>query len=302
MYINDLPEYLESTSVSLDADDTALYCNSESYLDIILTLRIELETVHQWLLLNKLTLNVKKTKFMIYGSRQKLRQVNELLLHINGEEIERVPVFKYLGMMLDSELNFEAHISYIYRKACGKLTLLRKTRVCMNKQIACQLYKSLILPQLEYGDVVYMTASKTSLNDLQKVQNICCRIILLANRRTHIADMHKQLQLIPLSDRRELHLSQTCFKAIHNVPVNSLNKYFINVEVDQRRTTRRCNKMNMKVPAVKSVKARLGISFRGPHHWNNLSNELKIQENIVASELCYTRTLNCYGIIIQRSH
>ena len=103
LYINDLPEYLESTSVSLYADDTALYCGSDTYLDIILNLRIELETVHQWLLLNKLTLNVKKTKFLIYGSKNKLKQVTQLPLHINNEEIERVETFKYLGMMLDAE-------------------------------------------------------------------------------------------------------------------------------------------------------------------------------------------------------
>ena len=148
----------------------------------------------------------------------------------------------------------------------------------MNKQVACQLYKSLILPKIEYGDVVYMTATKTSLNDLQKIQNICCRVILLANKRTHISDMHKSLQLIPLSDRRDLHLSQTCFKAIHDNPVNSLNKYFCTVEEGQRQPTRRRNQMNMKVPPIKSAKARLGISYRGPHHWNNLSNELKIQK------------------------
>ncbi len=127
------------------------------------------------------------------------------------------------------------------KKACSKLTLLRKTRLCMNKNVACQLYKSLILPQLEYGDVVYMTATKSSLNDLQKIQNICCRVILPANKRAHISEMHNSLKLIPLSDRRDLHLSQTCFKAINDVPPNSLKKYFCTIREDQRRPTRRCN-------------------------------------------------------------
>ena len=124
LYINDLPEYLENTLVSLYADDTALYYQNESYVDIILNMRIELETVKQWPLLNKLTLNVKKTKFVIFGSKYKLRQVDNLKLYIDGEEIERVNTFKYLGLMLDCELNFESHISYTYRKACSKLTLL----------------------------------------------------------------------------------------------------------------------------------------------------------------------------------
>ena len=87
--------------------------------------------------------------------------------------------------MLDSELNFEAHISYTYKKACGKLTMLHKTRLCMNKSIACQMYKSLILPQLDYCDVVYMAPAKSALKDLQKVQNISCRVILKESNMAH---------------------------------------------------------------------------------------------------------------------
>ena len=118
--------------------------------------------------------NVRETKVMVYGSKNKLNQVHDIPFYMNNEIIESVGQFKYLGLVLDLELNFEAHISYTYRKACGKLNMLRKTRLCMNKNTACQMYKSLILPQLDYCDVVYMAATKTALKDLQKIQNICC--------------------------------------------------------------------------------------------------------------------------------
>ena len=117
LYINDLPNYLDATSVSLYADDTALYYGSKSYLDIILTLRIELETINQWLFPNKLTLNVRKTKFMVCGSKNKLKLVYDTPLHMNNEIIEQVKTFKYLGLISDPELNFETHISYTYKKA-----------------------------------------------------------------------------------------------------------------------------------------------------------------------------------------
>ena len=69
----------------------------------------------------------KKTKFMVCGSKAKLKQVHNMPLYMNNELIECVVQFKYLGLILDPELNFEAHISYTYRKACSKLTMLRKT-------------------------------------------------------------------------------------------------------------------------------------------------------------------------------
>ena len=198
---------------------------------------------------------------------------------MNNEILERVGTFKYLGLMLDSELNFEAHISYTYKKACSKLTMLRKTRICMNQKIACQLYKSLILPQLDYCDVVYMTATKGALKDLQKVQNICCRVILKESNKAHVQDMHNELKLIPLEDRRALHLSQLCHKGIYEEPRHSLSKFFKRISETNRRPTRTRNQMNMQLPKLKSSKARLGFAYRGPSHWNHIENEHKLINN-----------------------
>ncbi len=159
------------------------------------------------------------------------------------------------------------------------LNMLRKTRLCMNKNIACQLYKSLILPQIDYCDVVYMAATKTVLKDLQKVQNICCRVILMANNRAYIEDMHNELKLIPLEARRDLHLSQLCHKGIYAIPKHSLSKFFKQINSNNGRSTRTRNRMNMILPKLKSSKARLGFAYRGPSHWNSIDNAHKLLTN-----------------------
>ena len=69
IYINDLNSYLTKTKTSLYADDTAIYCSSSSIIDIVLSLRIDLTSVNEWLRANKLTLNVSKTKYMFMGSK-----------------------------------------------------------------------------------------------------------------------------------------------------------------------------------------------------------------------------------------
>ena len=135
---------------------------------------------------------------MVYGSRTKLKQVTDDSVSISNEIIERVTTFKYLGFYLDSELNFDYHISQIYNTAYRKLGALRKTRLCLSSAIALQLYKSLILPQFDYCDVLYSNANQTALQDLQKVQNISCRIILKAGNRTSVRQIHSELKLISL--------------------------------------------------------------------------------------------------------
>jgi tRNA threonylcarbamoyladenosine modification (KEOPS) complex Pcc1 subunit len=74
IYINDLPNCLVRASPRMFADDTniniSIAANSVTELQQIIN--SELKNLHQWLLANRLSLNVAKTEFMIIGSRQRL--------------------------------------------------------------------------------------------------------------------------------------------------------------------------------------------------------------------------------------
>ena len=74
IYINDLSKYITECHVNLYADDTALYTGSP-YIELFLSLRLEIATLSQWMLANKLTLNVRKTKFMIFGTKPTLNKM-----------------------------------------------------------------------------------------------------------------------------------------------------------------------------------------------------------------------------------
>ncbi len=150
---------LTETTAKLYADNTAIVASSLSYIELILMLRIEMSNVVEWLRLNKLTLNVSKTKLMIFGTQHKLRSVTDLSLHINNELVESVTVFKYLGVFLDQTLSFDHHIERVYKKTCSKVGLLKKVRHYIHHSTALTLYKSLVLPHIDYCDVVYMTAT-----------------------------------------------------------------------------------------------------------------------------------------------
>ena len=66
----------------------------------------------------------------------------------------------------------------------------------------------------------------TLLADLQKIQNISCRIILLADGRTHIQDMHDDLKLMKLDMRRDVHIAQLCHKNVYFEGEASLSELF----------------------------------------------------------------------------
>ena len=116
LYINDLEEYLVDSRIGLYADDTALYCSGKSIVNIMLTLQDEMGIVGHWLRANRLSLNIKKTKFIILGHR----------IELFGEQIERENELKYLWVILDHHLSFNQHIEYLGEKATQKLRAIAK--------------------------------------------------------------------------------------------------------------------------------------------------------------------------------
>ena len=152
-----------------------------------------------------LTLNVNKTKYVIFGTRHTLSQKLDYNLSIQGTKLECLDDIKYLGVYLDWELNFDKHTSYVHAKAVKKLGVLKKTRPLMDKDTSVLLYKSLVLLLLDYCDTVYECTSKANLTKLQQIQTSACRTMLLADKFASSKEMQKSLCLLPLEKRRLYH-------------------------------------------------------------------------------------------------
>ena len=110
LHINDLGDYLLDSSVSLYADDTALYTTAESQVEFMLNFSLELSIVSEWLKANHPTLNAEKNKYMVFGSRKLLTAKPDLNLMVGDKPIKRVSSTKYLGIILDEHLSFEEHV------------------------------------------------------------------------------------------------------------------------------------------------------------------------------------------------
>ena len=96
----------------------------------------------------------------------------------NNEKVERVSKFKYLGVILDQNLKFNEHTDFVKRKTFAKMKALARIRQFVTQGVSLQLYKSLIIPHVDYGDVLYDSLSKGDAKKLQIIQNKCLRICL----------------------------------------------------------------------------------------------------------------------------
>jgi len=92
---------------------TLLYVDSSTPNGIKSKLDSDLHSLEQWFKVNRLCLNVTKTKFMIYWRNQILKKIVNLELSLDGSPIECVDQFKYLGVIFDENLNWSDHISLV---------------------------------------------------------------------------------------------------------------------------------------------------------------------------------------------
>ena len=83
----------------------------------------------KWCDINALTINASKTKLMAFASRSRVKECKDVDIRIGREKIKIVPYFKYLGLTLDSILNYGKHIASVKKLICYKITLLAKLKI-----------------------------------------------------------------------------------------------------------------------------------------------------------------------------
>ena len=114
-----MPNCLKSSTPAIYADDTNVTITGATANDIKKILNDQLENVHQWRTLNKLTLNVDKTAYMIIGTYQKISKICgdcQIIIDIGEEKVKRVTSIKNLGVIIDDKLRWIEQIDCISTK------------------------------------------------------------------------------------------------------------------------------------------------------------------------------------------
>ena len=133
IYVNDLPQCSSLFDFVLYADDTTVfsfieYAFTEQSIDQNDKINDELQQVGDWLAVNRLILNVEKTKYMVFHPYQKDISGLNTELCINSEHIEHVNYFNLLTILIDEHLNWKAHKEMVANKIskyCGVLNRIK---------------------------------------------------------------------------------------------------------------------------------------------------------------------------------
>ena len=148
IYINDIAQSSRKFDFITYADDTTL-CSTLDGVTAVADINTALKNITEWLEINKLSLNVKKTKAMVFHMPQK--QIIPPNLKINDTTIEFVDNFVFLGVTINKHLNWSNHVDKTANKISKTIGMLNNLKKTLPSNILRILYNSLILPHLNYG-------------------------------------------------------------------------------------------------------------------------------------------------------
>jgi hypothetical protein len=185
----------------------------------------ELNNVTDWLTVNKLSLNASKTKMMLFHHKnRKLKPTEIPHIQINGQKIELVNYFKFLGIKIDSHLTWAHHTNLIANKLSWVNGILHKLKHFLPPTILLIIYNALFHSYLSYGITPWgHTTTKNS--RIGKIQKKAIRAINNSKYNYHTTPLFKTLGLLNLEDNFKL----SCFKFYHKYKQLHVPKYFINM-------------------------------------------------------------------------
>jgi hypothetical protein len=269
---------LSSTPISCHfyADDTQLYISFESpKADDSFTILLSiLETVHAWLISNRLSVNPSKTEYLIIGTHQQRAKLVTSSISFQGTILTPTDSTRNLGVIFDKDLSLKHQISAICKTSYYHIRQIRQVRSSLDKNSAIILANSLVSSKLDYCNSLYYGLPAISLDRLQKVQNSLARVVDPSVRRHHhIGPTLKKLHWLPIHQRIQFKIASLTFKTLQNHQPSYLSDLL--TPYVPSRNLRSLDKHLLAVPDIRSANGRRSFAFAAPTIWNSLPIALR---------------------------
>ncbi len=268
IFVNDMPAKLNNF-ISLFADDAKLFGKSTNQ-DDHLSIQDDLSKLQQWSSVWQLKFNETNCKTLYLGNNKKLPSVMDTTdSRISLEESTQE---RDLGVLIDNNLTFDEHIAQSIKKANGKLAMIKRTFVNLDRTMLVQLYTALVRPLLEYGNVIWSPHLQKHIKALEAVQHRATRLIPGFATLSY-EDRLSQLKLPSLSYRRLRGDMIEFYKYCHKEYDVQQTPFKLHRDVNIDSTTRDNGIKMWKEKCKTSVRAQF-LGNRSANIWNTLPREV----------------------------
>ena len=268
IFINDMPQNILS-ECKMFADDAKIYKEMNSEEDCI-ALQNDLDIMTEWSRKWQLPFNEGKCKRMHFG-KGNLKKKYKMNEHV----LEEVHHEKDLGVIIDTSLKFHKHTAAAIKRANSVLGIIKKSFIALDARTLTLLYKSMVRPHLEYGNVIWGPYYKGDKQLIEKVQKRATKIIPGIRHLPYVQRL-KKLKLPSLVYRRRRGDMLETYKIVTR-KVNVKTEHFFKFNVRESRGHQ--FKLRKHQTSKKLVRSQC-FSNRVINDWNSLPREVVESETV----------------------
>lgn len=271
IYINDITTCSNKLTMYLFADDTTVFITNFNYPHLINTINKELMLLSNWLNSNFLSLNTKKSNYIVFtGPRIIILDDHNLTININNNPIERVSQSKFLGILIDEHLSWHPHITLVKNKLAKSIGILKRLKHTLPSRILKTLYNTLMLPHLNYGTILWASGYKTPITPLLLLQKKIIRIIAGQHYLASTINLFPRFNILNIFDLYKLQVASFMYLFHNNyLPTNFSNYFKTNNSIHSHNTRA---SINLHIESCRTNIRYFTIRMAGPRIWNNLDS------------------------------
>ena len=217
-YINDIIECAKNSSILLYADDVKIFRSDCTPMDAS-ALQRDLNSLVSWASSNGLSSNLKKCNVMSFSRLNNKFMYNYVL---RGVSIDRADSVSDLGIIFSPTLSFAEHAQVTISKSFKLLGFIsRVTSDFRSPDSILYLYKSLILPHLTYGSIIWSPQLQYLSKSLERVQHRLVRLLALKSGCPmpyvdhDYSPLMSRFNLLPLQLMHKYHDLLFTYKVLH---------------------------------------------------------------------------------------
>lgn len=265
IFCNDMGNLPLSGKLNLFADDTGYFVAGRTVVDVIEKLQKDLSMIFAYFRVNKLSVNVSKTNILFFRTPNRTIP-SDLRVVVDGMSLPISNQATYLGVILDECLSWKQNVDDVGLKLSKSIGIFRKLSHTLPRDILRTIYFAFVHCHFIYCCLVWGTAFKTNLEDLQVLQNRAVKCLLHLPILTSSTDVYR-LAGIPT-------IKQIYYKQLGLFMFDEMNRnIFTNIQFSVTATTTR--NVSVRSKFARTVTGQRNVLSEGPRLYNMLPNEIK---------------------------
>ena len=269
---DDLAEVMKDYETFTYADDTQIIVTGNNKSEVEKNLTNAVKKANAFYNKNSLLNNIGKTEIMLFQTKRKIQPPIQIIVKegVETKILKGQDSLKILGIKIDKNLNWNKHISYIKKRATNSIRNLHRVNHLLPLKQKRILYNSLVVPHFSYCDIIWNELSRENEKKLQLAQNFAARSMLGLKKRSSATEALKKLELLPLTEKRNIHAAVHVKKALEcKAPENISFQYHNLVRNPDLRPG------NLQIPTHKSEQYKKGPLYSSIKIWNSVPMEIK---------------------------